>query len=102
MRYYAKYNDKDELMSVGISDADGSEITEAEYKRLLGIITEKAALVDALYRGEIAAGSIRTDWRDEIVRRVEERIEFEKEHDVEPDEIELKAQAYDIITGVSE
>ena len=108
MRYYAKYNESGELISVGISEMDGTEISEAEFNNLLEIITEKAALVEALYRDEITASSIRSDWRGEIVKRVEDRKNFEAEHGGStadpaiPEDIALKAQAYDIITGVSE
>ena len=78
MRYYAKYNDSGKLIAIG-TGSGGVEITEAEYNRLLTEIREKAALVDRLYSGEITIGDVPTDWREEIQRRVNERIAAEGE-----------------------
>ena len=76
MRYYAQYNDSGKLISVG-TGYGGTEISEAEYNTLLAEIREKAALVDKLYSGEITIADVLTDWREEIQRRVEERIAAE-------------------------
>ena len=73
MRYYAQYNESDKLIAIGTGQG-GTEITEAEYNALLTEIREKAALVDKLYSGEIAIDDVPTDWREEIQRRVNERI----------------------------
>lgn len=78
MRYYAQYNDNRKLIAIG-TGAGGTEITEAEYNALLAEIREKAALVDKLYSGEITIDDVPTDWRDEIQRRVDERIAAEGE-----------------------
>lgn len=73
MRYYAQYSDYGTLIAIG-TGLGGVEITEAEYTRLLTEIREKAALVDKLYSGEITIVDVPTDWKEEIQRRVNERI----------------------------
>lgn len=95
MRYYARYNDSGKLTAIGTGPG-GTEITEAEYNRLLSEIREKAALVDKLYRGEITIAEVPEDWRAEIQRRVEERIAADRaseEQDIPAEE------ALDIILG---
>ena len=61
MRYYAQYNDSGNLIAIG-TGAGGTEITEAEYNRILAEIREKADLVDKLYlcqrTGEAAGGTV--------------------------------------------
>ena len=76
------------------------EITAKEYEAISVEWREKAFFADQLYIGEITLDDVPEEWREEIQRRVDERISREGEY--EPSEIELKAQAYDIITGVSE
>lgn len=78
MRYNARYNDFGNLIAIG-TGLGGTEITEAEYNRLLAEIREKAALVDKLYSGEIAIEDVPTEWQEEIQRRVNERIAAEGE-----------------------
>lgn len=95
MRYYAQYNELDKLIAIGTGPG-GTEITEAEYNRLLSEIREKAALVNQLYSGEITIAEVPEDWRAEIQRRVEERIAAEgaaEEQDIPAEE------ALDIILG---
>ena len=95
MRYYAKYNDSMKLLYIGTGPG-GTEITEAEYNRLLAEIREKAALVDKLYSGEITISDVPADWREEIQRRVDKRIAEEgaaEEQDIPAEE------ALDIILG---
>lgn len=95
MRYYAQYSDENRLTAIG-TGLGGTEITEAEYNRLLSEILEKAAFVDALYNGEITIDEVPTEWQEEIQRRVDERIAAEGE----VDEQELSAEeALDIILG---
>lgn len=77
MRYFAQYNDENNLIAIGTA-LDGVEITKEEYNELLTMIREKASLVDQLYAGEITLDSIRADWQEEIQRRVNERLEWEK------------------------
>ena len=76
MRYYAQYNDFGKLIAIGTGNG-GTEITEAEYTALLSEIREKAALVEQLYNGEITIDDVPTEWREEIQRRVNERIAAE-------------------------
>ncbi len=76
MRYYAQYNDSGNLIAIG-TGAGGTEITEAEYNRILAEIREKADLVDKLYSGEITIDAVPTEWQEEIQRRVDERIAAE-------------------------
>ena len=57
----------------------GIEITEAEYNTLLAEIRQKAALVNQLYKGEIAIDAVPAEWQEEIQRRVDERIAAEGE-----------------------
>ena len=78
MRYYAQYDESGKLIAIG-TGTGGTEITESEYNRLLSEIREKAALVDKLYSGEITISDVPTDWREEIQRRVDERIAAEGE-----------------------
>lgn len=95
MRYYVRYNDSGKLIAIG-TGFGGTEITEAEYNRLLTEIREKAALVDKLYGGEITIAEVPEDWRAEIQRRVDERIAAEgaaAEQDIPAEE------ALDIILG---
>ena len=77
MRYYAQYSGN-KLVAVG-TGSGGVEITEAEDNALLSEIREKATLVNRLYTGEITIADVPTDWREEILRRVNERIAAEGE-----------------------
>ena len=95
MRYYAQYNDFGKLIAIGTGPG-GVEITEAEYNALLSEIREKADLVDKLYSGEITIDEVPVEWREEIQRRVDERIAAEgsaEEQDISAEE------ALDIILG---
>ena len=95
MRYYAQYNDTGKLVAIS-TGYGGAEITEEEYNCLLTEIRDKAALVDKLYSGEITIDEVPSDWREEIRRRVNERIEAEgaaEEQDISAEE------ALDIILG---
>ena len=94
MRYYAQYYDN-KLIAIGTGPG-GTEITEAEYNALLAEIREKAALVDKLYSGEITIDDVPNDWKEEIQRRVDERIAAEgaaEEQDIPAEE------ALDILLG---
>ena len=87
MRYYKRVSDES-LLAIG-TGYGGTEITEAEYNRLLSEILEKATLVDKLYSGEITIAEVPTDWREEIQRRVDERIAAEgsaEEQDISAEE----------------
>ena len=78
MRYYAQHDESGKLLAIGTGPG-GTEITESEYNALLSEIREKAAMVDKLYSGEITIDDVPTDWREEIQRRVDERIAAEGE-----------------------
>ena len=95
MKYYAKYDEKGNLIAVG-KNLIGVEITEDEYNALLSEIREKAALVDKLYNGEITIADVPEDWRAEIQRRVDERIAAEDEAAMQDISAE---EALDIILG---
>lgn len=95
MRYYCQYSESGSLIAIGTGPG-GVEITEAEYTRLLAEIREKAALVDRLYTGAITIADVPEAWREEIQRRVDERIAAEgaaAEQDISAEE------ALDIILG---
>lgn len=82
MIYYAQYYDN-KLIAIGTGPG-GVEITEAEYNSLLSEIREKAALVNKLYSGEITIDDVPEDWREEIQRRVDERITADGEAAEQP------------------
>lgn len=87
MRYY-KLIENDTIIAIG-TGYGGTEITEAEYNTLLSEIREKAAMVDKLYNGEITIDEVPADWREEIQRRVDERIAAEgaaEEQDISAEE----------------
>ena len=94
MRYYVQYSDN-KLISIGTGPG-GTEITEAEYNRLLSEIREKAALVNKLYSGEITIEDVPEEWQEEIQRRVDERIQADGEAENQPISAE---EAMDIILG---
>lgn len=75
MKYF-KTVQNDRIISIS-EGYGGTEITEQEYNTLLSEIREKAALVEQLYSGEITEQDIKAEWREEIVRRAEERREAE-------------------------
>lgn len=77
MRYYKQFNENKRLIVIG-TGAGGTEITETEYNSVLAEIYEKAELVNKLYNGEISINDVPTNWRDEIQRRVNERVERDK------------------------
>ena len=94
MRYYKQISDES-LLAIGTGPG-GTEITESEYNALLAEIREKAALVDKLYSGEITIDEVPADWKDEIQRRVDERVAAEgsaEEQDIPAEE------ALDILLG---
>ena len=95
MKYYAQYNDSGKLIAIGTGNG-GTEITEAEYNALLTEIREKASLVNRLYSGEITIDDVPEAWREEIQRRVDERIAAEGE----AEEQDISAEeALNIILG---
>ena len=95
MRRYAQYNSDNTLLAIGTGPG-GVEITETEYHRLLLEIRQKAALVDALYAGEISLTDVPEEWQEEIKRRVDERIA--QQGAIEDQELSAE-EALDIILG---
>lgn len=88
MRHYAQYNDYGKIVSIGTGNG-GVEITKEEYDRLIAEIREKAELVHNLYNGTITIEDVPEQWREEIQRRVDERIAEEGEaaqQDISADE----------------
>ena len=88
MRYFALYDNRC-LIAIG-TGSGGTEITEAEYNALLSEISEKSAMVDKLYGGEITIDDVPVDWQEEIQRRVDERIAAEgtaEEQDIPAEEV---------------
>lgn len=78
MRFFKKIDDLEGHIILGIGNG-GTEITEAEYNRLLTEIREKADLADRIYSGEITIDAVPSEWQEEIQRRVNERIAAEGE-----------------------
>ena len=76
MRYYALY-ENDKLTAIG-TGLGGTEITEAEYNRLLEEIRAKAKWVDDVYNGTPIA-DVPAEWQEEIQQRVEQRKQWEAE-----------------------
>ena len=94
MRYYKQIKNNT-LIAIG-TGYGGTEITEVEYNALLAEIREKAELVDKLYANEITIDDVPEAWREEIQRRVDERIAVQGDID----EQELSAEeALNIILG---
>lgn len=95
MRYYALYDENNKLIAIGTGNS-GTEITKEEYDRLLEEIREKANLVNQLYVGEITLSDIPEAWQEEIQRRVNEKIEWQKSLEDQPISAE---EAMNIILG---
>lgn len=95
MRHFVKSYDNGRLKAVGIGNG-GVEITKEEYDTLLTEIREKSMLADQLYNSEITIDDVPEAWREEIQRRVDERISAEgsaEEQDISAEE------ALDILLG---
>ena len=83
-KYYKLYDDTGALETIGTGNG-GIQITKEEYDSLLSEIREKASLVDKLHSNEITIDDVKSEWQEEIQRRVNERIEAEKNAELEPD-----------------
>ena len=95
MRCYKQYGESGELIAIG-TGSGGEEITEEEYNRLLAEIRDKAMLVENLYIGAITLSDVPQEWREEIARRVNERIAQQGEAQAQDISAE---EALDIILG---
>ena len=74
MRYYKMTDADGNLTAIG-TGSGGVEITEEDYAVLAEEIAQKAKLVAALIAGTITAEEVPEDWREEIVRRAEDRAQ---------------------------
>lgn len=103
MRYFAKRNESGDLLAIGTGPG-GVEISEQEYNSLLAMIREKAALVNALYSGEITLADIPAEWQEEIQRRVDERIAADQaaEEDAEATDEDYRAALAELGVTVDE
>ena len=95
MRYYAQYNESNTLIAIGTGPG-GTEITEEEYSTLLNEIRTKTTLVNQLYNREVTIEDVPTEWREEIQRRVDERIA--QQGTIEDQELSAE-EALDVILG---
>lgn len=87
IRYY-KIVKNGKLFAVG-TGYGGTEITEEEYNDLMTEICTKAELAEKLYNREITIDDVPTEWREEIQRRVYDRISEQGaigEQDISTDE----------------
>lgn len=96
MRYFKKLSSDGYIFALEKRETTtaGIEITEAEYNTLLSEIREKAALANQLYKGEITIDAVPAEWREEIQRRVDERL-----IDIDDDPDLSAEEALDIILG---
>ena len=96
MRYFKKLSSDGYIFALEKRETTtaGIEITEAEYNTLLSEIWEKAALANQLYKGEITIDAVPAEWREEIQRRVDERL-----IDIDDDPDLTAEEALDIIAG---
>lgn len=85
MRYYALRDENGRLLSVGMTSSTGVSggISRQEYDALREEISRKALLTAQLYAGEITAGDVPAEWREEINARVERRIGSAAEPDAQ-------------------
>ncbi len=99
MRYFKKLSSDGYVFALEKrkTTTAGIEITEAEYNTLLSEIREKASLVNRLYSGEITIDAVPAEWREEIQRRVDERL-----IDIDDDPELTSEEALDIILGGEE
>lgn len=96
MRYFKKLSSDGYIFALEKrkTTTAGIEITEAEYNTLFLEIREKAALTNQLYNGEITIDVVPAEWREEIQRRVDERL-----IDIDDDPDLSAEEALDIILG---
>ena len=106
-KYYKQLNENGEIIAFltydfepTITDSSIVEITAEEYTTMRAEMREKTSLVNQLYRGKITVDDVSEEWREEIQQRVDELVAERGEYTPTVSETALKAQAYDIITGV--
>lgn len=108
-KYYKQLNDNGEVVAFLTYDYDPVitdpliiEVTEEEYVTVRAELREKTKLVNQLYRNKITIDDVPEEWRDDIQQKVDDLIATRGEYTPTVNETALKAQAYDIITGVIE
>lgn len=103
MRFYKSYDETGKLISIG-TGFGGVEISEQEYNSLLAMIREKAALVNALYAGEITLADVPSEWQEEIQHRVDGRIAADQaaEEDAEATDEDYRAALAELGVTVDE
>ena len=77
-KYYVIRNDGNLVLGYGDS-LGGEEITKEEYDVLLAEVRMKTTFVNNLYLGKITINDIPTEWREEVQKRVDDRIKAEAE-----------------------
>lgn len=73
MRYYKLKSPDGKVLSVGIAESGGVQITEEEYTVLLAEIREKASYVDDVYSGAITIDQVPEKWKAEVQEQVDQR-----------------------------
>lgn len=103
MRHFAQYDESGAIIAIG-TGAGGTEITKQEYNDLLAMIRQKALLVDSLYSGTITLVDVPGEWREEIQRRVDERIAADQaaEEDTEATDEDYRAALNELGVTVDE
>ena len=74
--YYA-VKDGEKETAVGTGPNSVTEITQSEYEQILSEVREKVRFANAFYNGEIEEKDIPEEWREEILKRVAERKEWD-------------------------
>lgn len=99
MRYYKVTDENGSVLAIGTADDDAiieNEITEYEYSMMLTEILDKANYVEQVAAGDMLPDDIREDWREEIIRRAQERMNAPE--DEIPDS-EVIAALLEVING---
>lgn len=77
MKYYAYYDENNNLLSIGSTSNDSAvpehELTKEQYDSLLAEIREKASFENQLYNGEITEANLPEAYAEEIIHRVADR-----------------------------
>ena len=73
---------------------DGVEIAAEEYSAAFEEIKAKTNLANQLYKGEITIDAVPAEWREEILKRVDERLT-----EIDDDPELTDEEALDIILG---
>ena len=77
-KYYVIRNGDTLILGCG-NGLGGEEITKEEYDALLQEVRVKISLTNNLYDGKITLEDVPTEWKEEIQKRVDDRIKAEAE-----------------------